>query len=179
MLDLGRSLIASVSRAPDALALVDGDIRLSYADWFGQISALTQALAEIGVAKGDRLITAFQNNRAAATAHWACQLAGITIVPVNWRATPDEFAFFVANSAARAVMFDASSASSVLAADGVSDLPRIAYETDAPGAHRFDEIVAQTVPDASPQADAEDWSIMLYTSGTTAKPKGVPRRHRA
>lgn len=178
MLDLGRSLIASVSRAPDALALVDGDIRLSYADWFGQISALTQALAEIGVAKGDRLITAFQNNRAAATAHWACQLAGITIVPVNWRATPDEFAFFVANSAARAVMFDGSSASSVLAADGVSKLPRITYETDAPGAHRFDEIVAQSVPDASPEASAEDWSIMLYTSGTTAQPKGVPRRHR-
>jgi 2-furoate---CoA ligase len=48
----------------------------------------------------------------------------------------------------------------------------------APGAECFDDIVAATAAPAAPRAGAEDWSLMLYTSGTTAKPKGVPRRHR-
>jgi len=179
MLDLGRSLVASVSRAPDALALVDGDIRLTYGEWYGQISALTQGLADMGLKQGDRIVTALQNNRAAASVHWACQLAGIAIVPVNWRATPDELGFFVANSDARSIIFDASSEKSVREAEGVTGLPKIAYGLAVEGAASFDDIVTQSAPDATPQANAEDCSVMLYTSGTTARPKGVPRRHRA
>ncbi|GGO53790.1 2-furoate---CoA ligase [Roseovarius pacificus] len=179
MLDLGRSLVASVSRAPDALALVDGDIRLTYGEWYGQISALTQGLADMGLRQGDRIVTALQNNRAAASVHWACQLAGIAIVPVNWRATPDELGFYVANSDARSIIFDASSEKSVREAEGVTGLPKIAYGIAVEGATSFDDIVMQSAPDATPQASAEDCSVMLYTSGTTARPKGVPRRHRA
>ena len=94
MLDLGRSFVASVARAPDALALVDGDQRLSYSALYGRISALAAHLREMGLHHGDRLVTALQNHHVAATIHWACQLSGIVIVPVNWRATPDEIDFF-------------------------------------------------------------------------------------
>ena len=48
-----------------------------------------------------------------------------------------------------------------------------------PGDITFEALVAADAPDALPRADAEAWSVMLYTSGTTAKPKGVPRRQRA
>ena len=48
-----------------------------------------------------------------------------------------------------------------------------------PGDVTFEALVAADAPDAQPRADAEAWSVMLYTSGTTAKPKGVPRRQRA
>ena len=57
MLDLGRSLIASAARVPDALAIVDRDVRLSYANWLSQISALVQGLADMGLRHGDRLVT--------------------------------------------------------------------------------------------------------------------------
>lgn len=177
MLDLGRSLIASAARVPDALAIVDRDVRLSYANWLSQISALVQGLADMGLRHGDRLVTAMQNNHAAASIHWACQMAGITIVPVNWRATADEITFFTENSGARAIACDGSSVDAVHAA--AKDLPCLTYETDVDGAVRFEDVVACSAPDASPMASADDWSIMLYTSGTTARPKGVPRRHRA
>ena len=48
-----------------------------------------------------------------------------------------------------------------------------------PGDISFAALAAQAAPDAAPRADAEAWSVMLYTSGTTARPKGVPRRQRA
>lgn len=179
MLDLGRSLIASVARAPSAVALVDGDARLSYEDWFTHISALVAGLADMGLTRGARMIVAMQNNRAAASLHWACQLAGVIIVPINWRATPDEIGFFIDNSEARALAFDSSSAKAVAGTPQAQSLPRLAYDITAPGALDYTQITSTSAPDASPQACAEDWSIMLYTSGTTARPKGVPRRHRA
>ena len=43
----------------------------------------------------------------------------------------------------------------------------------------FESLTSAQAPDALPRADADAWSVMLYTSGTTAKPKGVPRRQRA
>lgn len=178
MLDLGRSFIASVARAPEALALVDGDQRLSYAALYRRISALAAHLREMGLRHGDRLVTALQNHHAAATVHWACQLSGIVIVPVNWRATPDEIDFFIENAEARAVVLDSASSAAIAACPRAMALPRIAFQTDGIG-DDIQSITSASAPDITPQANAEDWSLMLYTSGTTAKPKGVPRRHRA
>ena len=50
---------------------------------------------------------------------------------------------------------------------------------DIAGDIGFDDLVAEPAPQATPRANADAWSIMLYTSGTTSRPKGVPRRHRA
>ncbi len=179
MLDLGRSLLASVDRDPGATALVDGDLRLSYADWYRQISALVDGLAGLGLRRRDRLLTVLKNNHAAASLHWACQLAGITIVPVNWRATVEELNFFIENSEAKALVCDGSSVDAVAASERAGHLAIISHECEIERGQDLAAIATARVPDASPVADESDWSIMLYTSGTTAKPKGVPRRHRA
>jgi 2-furoate---CoA ligase len=50
---------------------------------------------------------------------------------------------------------------------------------DAAGTFDFHRMIAERAPDATPRVSAEAWSVMLYTSGTTSRPKGVPRRHRA
>jgi len=179
MLDLGRSFLASVARDPGATALVDGEARWSYAKWFTRVSALADALSRLGLGQGDRLVTALQNSAAAATLHWACQMAGIVIVPVNWRASAEELDFFIANSEARALVFDDASREAVLASSRANSLPRIAAGSRVAGAEDFEVLAGASAPDATPRAGPEDWSLMLYTSGTTARPKGVPRRHRA
>src|SRR5262245_24849989 len=75
MLDLGTSFLASVARDPEALAIVDGDVRLSYSAWYGKISGLVASLDALGLKAGDRLVTVLQNRWEAATIHWACQFA--------------------------------------------------------------------------------------------------------
>jgi acyl-CoA synthetase (AMP-forming)/AMP-acid ligase II len=175
MLDLGTSFLASVARTPRALAIVDGDLRLSYEQWYPRISAVVAGLQRLGLQRGDHLLTVLQNRWQAATLHWACQFAGIIITPLNGRAKAEEIDYAIADAEAKAVVFEAISAEATRAAQAV---PRITLDAALHGETSFDTLLA-AAPPAQPQAGAEDWSVMLYTSGTTSRPKGVPRRHRA
>jgi 2-furoate---CoA ligase len=179
MLDLGTSFVAGVARDPHALAVVDDGVRLTYAEWYRRISSVVAALDRIGLKAGDHIVTVLQNCEAAATLHWACQLAGIVITPVNWRAKDDELDFCIENSEARAVVYQDVSAQAVARSKYAPNLPRIAVGCDDAGAIDFARVASEPAADATPRVGAEGWSIMLYTSGTTSRPKGVPRRHRA
>ena len=179
MLDLGASFVASVARDPHALAIVDDGVRLTYAEWYRRISSVAASFDRIGLKAGDHIVTVLQNCEAAATLHWACQLAGIVITPINWRAKNDELDFCIENSESRAVLYQEISAQAVAGSKRASNLPRIAVGCEDAGAVDFTRMASEPAPDASPRAGAEDWSVMLYTSGTTSRPKGVPRRHRA
>src|ERR1700727_3937467 len=113
MVDLGTIFVASVARDPNGLAIVDDGIRMTYAQWYARISSLVASFDRIGLRPGDHLVTLLQNCEAAATLHWACQLAGIIITPVNWRAKADELDFCLEDSEARAIVYQAVSAQAV------------------------------------------------------------------
>ena len=135
---------------------------------------------ELGLKPGDHLVTVLQNRWEAATLHWACQFAGIIITPVNWRATATR-----SISASRMPKRARSSTrtcprAGVAAAQHAKRLPRIARGRCRPRRRStLRDLLGAKAADAKPRANAEAWSVMLYTSGTTARPKGVPRRHRA
>ncbi|HEX3936352.1 MAG TPA: AMP-binding protein [Xanthobacteraceae bacterium] len=179
MLDLGLSFLGSVARDPDALAIADGELRLTYTQWYRQISALVKGFDDLGLKAGDHLVTVLQNRIEAATLHWACQFAGIVITPVNWRSTASELDFYVDNAEAKAVVYEDASAAAVAASIAAQRLPRIALDAAPQPALAFGALAAQAAPDATPRVTADAWSVMLYTSGTTARPKGVPRRQSA
>jgi 2-furoate---CoA ligase len=179
MLDLGTSLLASVARDPEAVAIVDGDLRLTYAAWWRRISATVAGLDGLGLRPGDRLLTVLQNRWEAATLHWACQVAGIVVTPLNWRAKADEVDYCVRDAEIRAVVFEEASAEAVAGAEAARGIPHVTLGSPVPGEVGFAELCSGDAPDASPRVGADAWSLMLYTSGTTSRPKGVPRRHRA
>ena len=179
MLDLGLSFLASVARDPGALAIVDGDMRMTYAQWYRRISALVAGLDAVGLNAGDHVVTVLQNRWEAATLHWACQFAGIVMTPVNWRSTASEIDFYLQDASAKAIVFEDTSAEAVDGSPTAQTLPRIALDAPAPGSLAFTTLINGHAPEAEPRAHAEAWSVMLYTSGTTARPKGVPRRQRA
>jgi len=179
MLDLGLSFLASVARDPDALALVDGEVRLTYAQWYARISVLVAGFDAIGLHAGDHLVTALQNRWEAATLHWACQFTGIIITPVNWRSSAAELDFYLADAEANTIVYEDASAAAVAGSNVAQQLKRIALDAPPPGTIAFAALAEKSAPNATPRVDAEAWSVMLYTSGTTARPKGVPRRQRA
>jgi len=177
MLDLGTSFLTSVARDPEAIAIVDGGLRLSYSQWYRRISALVAAFDGLGLKPGDHLATLLQNNWQAATLHWACQFTGVIVTPLNWRSTAEELDYCLDNSDAKALFYEAVSAEAVHTSAEAGKRRRIGV--GVPAELTFEPMVAANAPDAQPRADAEAWSVMLYTSGTTAKPKGVPRRQHA
>jgi 2-furoate---CoA ligase len=179
MLDLGRSFLASVSRDPNATAIVDDALRLSYADWFTRVSAVVTGLDELGVKQGDHLVCLLQNRWEAATLHWACQLAGIIVTPLNWRSTAEELDYCLTDAGAVAIVYEDAAASAVAGSAAAATLPRVRVGLAAPDDIPFGKLLTATGPEATPRAGADAWSLMLYTSGTTSRPKGVPRRHHA
>jgi 2-furoate---CoA ligase len=179
MLDLGTSFLAGVARDPRALAVADGDVRLTYADWHRQISALVEGFDELELEPGDHLVTVLQNRLEAATIHWACQFAGIIVTPVNWRATADDLDFLLADADAKAVIYESVSAAAVAGSREAHARPRIAVGIADTADIAFESLVVAESEPVTPRVGPDAWSVMLYTSGTTARPKGVPRRHRA
>src|SRR3984957_9245389 len=159
MLDLGTSFVASVARDPNALAIVDEGVRLTYAQWYARISSLVASFDRIGLKPGDHPVTVLDNCEAAATLHWACQLAGIVVTPVNWRAKAEELDYCIGDSEARAIVYQVVSAPAVDESKRASALPRVyAGGGEAAGALSFDRMVAGPASEATPRVSAEAWS---------------------
>ena len=186
MLDLGRTLLQSIERSPGATAWVDDSgaqrLRATYAEWSLQVGAVQRGLTELGLRRGSHLLVVMQNRWQMATLHWACQFAGVVMTPLNWRAKPEEIDHALADSQAAVLVFDDAARAAVAASTLAAGLPRVQVRSEAspaePGAMDFAVWLAQAA-EPIPQASADDLSLMLYTSGTTGRPKGVPRRHRA
>ena len=112
--------------------------------------------------------------------YWATQLYGLVICPVNWRSSSSDLDFYISDCAAKAVFYDASSSVAVLD----SMLADVLFTCEVPvgsvGSHNTKwQNLFEASPVAPPSIAAEDTSIILYTSGTTGRGKGVPRTHRA
>ena len=80
--------------------------RFDYAAWLDTAARLSAGLGGLGLGRGDRLAVIMQNRWQMAALHWACQLAGVVVVPLNWRSTADELDYFLEDSGAAALAFD-------------------------------------------------------------------------
>jgi 2-furoate---CoA ligase len=97
---------------------------------------------------------------------------------LNWRAKADEIDYCLQDSAAKAIVYEPVVESAVAESALARRVARVALGAAAGGGIALDSWL-QPDQEPEPLASAEDLSLMLYTSGTTGKPKGVPRRHRA
>ncbi|MBV8090507.1 MAG: AMP-binding protein, partial [Alphaproteobacteria bacterium] len=178
MFDLGRTFLAAVERSPDATAIVDGKRRVGYASWYEEIARIAGGLTALGLRRGDRLAVILQNRLEMASLHWACQLAAIVVTPLNWRIKPEQLDYCLADANAAAIVFDDVAADTVAGATATQQLTRISIGKIDGATCRFEDLQGGA-NGFGPRAGPEDLSLLLYTSGTTGRPKGVPRRHRA
>jgi 2-furoate---CoA ligase len=175
---LARLLELAARRWPEAEAVVDGGRRLTYAALHGRARSLGAAFQRLGVGRGDRVLLALRNRLEHVLAYWALQTMGGVPTPVNFRLAAAEMQYVLRDCGARVVLLEPDTAPAVLAAAGGRDVRLVwvgAAEATPTGAVPFDDLRG----DGECPAPAErDLSLILYTSGTTGRPKGVPRTHR-
>jgi len=168
----------------DREAVVDGALRLTYAQFFDRCDRWSSALQGLGVNQGDRVATIAPNTHAQLEAFYAVPQLGAVLVPINYRLTPEDFVYIVNHSGATVVC---AAREYLAAVDGVRDqMPDVkhfvAFEGTGDGWVDYEAAITvdpKTGPDFTrPEIGERDLLSINYTSGTTARPKGVMITHR-
>ena len=158
-MDLAQSFRDAVEREPDAVALVDGTLRLTYAQWLTRIEAVAAGLRGLGVVAGDRVLTVVRNGEPMCTLYWACAFLGAVVTPVNWRLAAGELDYIRGDAEPRcAVVEDVGPQVEAIA----GAVPTIAVGTLAGAVTSWVKLVAST-PVALPPVDESAVAILLYT----------------
>jgi fatty-acyl-CoA synthase len=165
----------------DREAVIDGSVRLTY-DGFGRrCDRWSAALQGLGVRAGDRVAYLSPNTHANLEGYYAVPQIGAVIVPLNYRLTPDDFAYLVTHSGAKVVC---AHPDQMPAIDAIrSRLPDgtqlVALEQPRDGWLDYEELVSEAPEQFErPVTDERDLLSINYTSGTTSRPKGVMITHR-
>lgn len=159
--------------AASAPALIADGRPISFGEIYQRSQRVAAALHGAGLRRGDGVALVLPNRPEFLEITWACQLSGLYYTAVNTHFTPDEVAYVIDDSDARAVFVDATMpdlAAHVRAANAAVDVC-LAVGGDLSGWRRYAEAVA-TAGAAPPVSDGSE---MLYSSGTTGRPKAVRR----
>ncbi|RLQ88556.1 non-ribosomal peptide synthetase [Notoacmeibacter ruber] len=162
-------LMAQVGRTPDAIALVEDDLELTFQQVRHEVLHLAACLHRKGVGPGDIVAVALPRSARLSIAILATVEAGAAFLPLDLSYPSDRLAFMLSDASPKAVITDQASAS-LLAAD---ELPAIVFEKigEADAEVRDSSADSLITPDSP--------AYVLYTSGTTGRPKGAVISHRA
>jgi fatty-acyl-CoA synthase len=165
----------------DRLAVVDGELRLTYEQLFDRCDRWSHVLAAWGVRHGDRVAYIAPNTHAQLESFYAVPQLGGVVVPLNYRLTADDFAYMIVHSGAKVVCAHADYLATVDAIRArCPEVARwVALEGARDGWEDYEALIAAATPDfPRPALDEKDLLTINYTSGTTSRPKGVMITHR-
>jgi len=168
---------------PGREAVVDGDLRLTYEEFFERCDRWSNALRSLGVKPGDRVAYIAPNTHAMLESFYAVPQLGAVLVPLNYRLIADDFEYLINHSGARVVC---AHEDYLDAADSIrSQLPNVtsfvALEGTRAGWLDYETLLGDAgVAGPIEPAHVEETDLLTinYTSGTTSRPKGVMITHR-
>lgn len=184
LLNLGQTLSVQARLQPDRIGARDLERAMTFRQWNARACRLANALLGLGLAKGDRVAVLAYNCVEWLEIYTATAKAGLVAVPVNFRLTAAEVGFVVGDAEAAAMLVQDELVPVAEEIRGDLPIPEDRYIVFGAGARRsgygsYEDLLAAAAEDEPPVAvaPADPWMLM-YTSGTTGRPKGAVRSHR-
>jgi long-chain acyl-CoA synthetase len=180
---IGKIFDLTVKKFPNKEAIYDvrKDIRFTYKEWSEQVNRLARALLTEGVKKGDRVSTFLFNTEELATTFFACAKIGAVFNPINFRLTAEEVAYILSDASPKIVLFEKALEPVISAIENrfqATSFWFIDDETPPYAASYIEKLATESAEDIQGDVDENDLYAIMYTSGTTGRPKGVLHRHR-
>ena len=173
---------------PDKTAVIDGKHRYTYRQLEERTHRLSNALRLRGIGKGDKVAVLSPNSHGMLEAFFAVLQIGAVLTPLNYRLTTPDFGYILEHAETKALLIDWEYAHQI--APLVERLPDLQHyfllrDAETPSADLpavdYEDALAAASPDCPepPEIEETDLATLNYTSGTTARPKGVMLTHRA
>jgi long-chain acyl-CoA synthetase len=163
------------ARHPDRLAIASPFGDRTFAQLNARINQLARLLRANGLGAGDAIAVVLKNRPAFVESYLAARRTGLRFTPVNFHLTADEAGYVIDDCEAKAVIYDGSLPASGAALERATAVTlKLMVDGSAPGFVDYDAALAPY--ESHDIADPVLGTQMLYTSGTTGKPKGVYRR---
>jgi len=173
---------------PDKVAVVHGDLRVTYRELLARARRMASALTRRGIARGDVVSIIAPNTPAMLEAHYGVIMAGAVLNALNYRLDAPTIAFILEHGGSKLVLVDREFSPVMVEALGQMNAPPpaigiddvLATSGEMLGDTDYESFLAEGDPDASWTRPSDEWESMAlnYTSGTTGNPKGVVFHHR-
>jgi acyl-CoA synthetase (AMP-forming)/AMP-acid ligase II len=173
-------LTIAAAICPDRDVMVFEGKRWTYSQVADRVNRLSNALLELGLQKGDRIGMLQVNCPQYIETYFATAKIGCIFVPLNFRAKGDEISYMLNNAEAKLVLVGDRYADMVsgMMPDLTSTKQYISIEGGKPGMLNYEELISSASPEeVFVDIEDDDITILMYTAGTTGRPKGVPLRH--
>ncbi|MEW6025716.1 MAG: long-chain-fatty-acid--CoA ligase [Planctomycetota bacterium] len=193
-LNLGEMLRVNSAKYPNKTAFKDKTVSLTFSGLNARVNKLAHLLLGLGLKKGDKVSCFLENCLEIVELYLACAKTGIIINPINFRLDAQDVSYIINDADSRALFFHSEFAPVIepirnslpqikhyftVASDaGKAGLPAVPFRTGQAGASDYESAI-KDMPASEPDCRVrhEDIWVLLYTSGTTGKPKGVLRSH--
>jgi fatty-acyl-CoA synthase len=177
-IDLGSWIARRAAATPKLPAITFGENTWTYRDFADRIDRLAAELVAGGMRRGDRVGYAGLNHPDFLVTLFAAARIGAAFVPLNWRLTADELGYILGNAQVHTLIADAERAAVIDPVRAEAGLQRAISLTPVPGWEVADDLLAERAPLADPVfAEPDEVAVIMYTSGTTGRPKGAMLTH--